>query len=140
MMNVRSVLVLFLVTHVAAILLIASFGTQARAESKAIVTPMIQQALDVADKEAILLQVDFPPGGGDPVHQHDAVVFVYVLSGAIVMQVEGGNEVTLTAGETFKEVPGDIHVVGRNASTTEPASFLAFFVKDASRSPVLPVE
>jgi len=53
-----------------------------------------------------------------------------VLQGAVVMQIRGGKELTLTAGQTFYEGPDDIHVVGRNASKTEPAKFIAFFVKD----------
>ncbi len=46
------------------------------------------------------------------------------------MQVKGGKEVTLTPGQTFYEGPDDVHVVGRNASSTKPAKFLVFFVKD----------
>ena len=46
------------------------------------------------------------------------------------MQLKGGKEVTLTAGETYYEGPNDVHVVGRNASNTAPAKFLVFLVKD----------
>ena len=45
-----------------------------------------------------MITVDYPPGSVDPVHRHDAHAFVYVLEGAIVMQVKGGKEVTLKAG------------------------------------------
>ncbi len=51
------------------------------------------------------------------------------------MQVKGGKEVTLTAGQTFYESPDDIHTVGRNASKTAPAKFLVFLVKEKG-SPV----
>ena len=47
-----------------------------------------------------------------------------------------GEEVRLAPGQTFYEAPGDVHVVGRNASATERAKFLAFFVKDAG-APIL---
>jgi quercetin dioxygenase-like cupin family protein len=57
-------------------------------------------------------------------------VFVYVLQGSVVMQVRGGKEMILTTGQSFYESPNDIHVIGRNASKTEPAKFIAFFVKD----------
>ena len=60
----------------------------------------------------------------------------YVLEGSIVMQVKGGKEVTLTPGETFYEGPSDIHTVGRNASSTKPAKFIVFLVKDKG-APVL---
>jgi quercetin dioxygenase-like cupin family protein len=53
-----------------------------------------------------------------------------VLEGSIVMQVRGGKEVTLTPGQTFYEGPDDVHIVGRNASKTEPAKFVVFLVKD----------
>ena len=45
------------------------------------------------------------------------------------MQVKGGKEVTLTPGQTFYEGPNDIHSVGRNASTTQPAKFLVMLIK-----------
>ena len=75
--------------------------------------------------------VEYAPGGSDAARRHHASVFVYVLEGAVVMQVKGGQEVTqaLGPGQTFSESPEDVHTVSRNASTTKPAKFLAFFVK-----------
>ena len=87
-------------------------------------------------KEALMITVDYPPGAVDPIHRHNAHAFVYVLEGSIIMQVKGGKEVTLTAGQTFYEGPDDVHVVGRNASTTKPAKFVVFFIKDKG-APVL---
>src|SRR5688572_32973317 len=85
---------------------------------------------DYPGKEALMITVEYPPGGADPIHRHDAHAFVYVLEGSIVMGVKGGKEVTLKAGETFYEGPDDIHTVGRNASQTKPAKFLVMLVKD----------
>ena len=45
------------------------------------------------------------------------------------MQVEGGEAKTLNPGDTFYENPDDIHVMSRNASDTEPAKAVVFFVK-----------
>ena len=87
-------------------------------------------------KEVLMITVDYPPGSVDPIHRHNAHAFVYVLEGSIVMQVKGGKEVTLTPGQTFYEGPDDVHVVGRNASSTKPAEFVVFFVKDKG-APVL---
>src|SRR3546814_1705112 len=70
-----------------------------------------------------MITVEYPPGAVDPVHRHHADAFVYVLEGAIVMQVKGGEPMTLSAGQSFYEAPGDIHTVGRNASQTEPAKY-----------------
>ncbi|MBC9248447.1 cupin domain-containing protein [Paracoccus sp. 11-3] len=112
----------------------------ALAQEPASVTQLLQQSLDLDGKEVVMLRVDYAPGGSDPVHRHDADVFVYILEGSVVMQVEGGPEVTLNPGDTFVEGKDDVHLVGRNASDTAPASFLAFFVKDAGAPVLLPVQ
>jgi quercetin dioxygenase-like cupin family protein len=95
--------------------------------------------IDLADypgKEGRILEVSYPPAARDMVHRHDAHAFLYVLEGQIVMQVKGQPEVTLKAGQTFYEGPADIHVVGRNASNTEPARFVVVLLK-AKGAPVL---
>jgi len=86
-----------------------------------------------------MLTVVLAPGETSSVHRHNADVFVYVLSGAVVMQVKGGARETLHAGQTFYEAPDDIHVVGDNASKTEPAKFIVFFVKNEGAPPTVPV-
>jgi quercetin dioxygenase-like cupin family protein len=70
-------------------------------------------------KEVLMITVDYPPGSVDPIHRHNAHAFIYVLEGSIIMQVKGGQEVTVTPGQTFYEGPDDVHVVGRNASSTK---------------------
>lgn len=74
--------------------------------------------------------VEFPPGFSSPVHRHNAHVSLYVLEGSVVMQVKGRGAITLTPGQSFSEGPDDIHVVSRNASSTRPARFLVFMIKD----------
>ena len=90
-------------------------------------------------KEVLMITVDYPPGSIDPIHRHNAHAFIYVLEGSIVMQVKGGKEVTLTPGQTFYEGPNDIHVVGKNASSTKPAKFVVFFIKDKDAPVLVPV-
>ena len=97
---------------------------------------MSQDIKEVPGKEALMIAVEYPPGGSDPIHRHNAHGFVYVLEGSIVMQVKGGKQVTLNAGDTFYESPDDEHLVGRNASSTNPAKFLVFLVKEKG-APVL---
>jgi quercetin dioxygenase-like cupin family protein len=101
------------------------------------VTPLFSKDLaNIPGKEGLMITVEYPPGSSDPIHRHNAHAFVYVLEGSIVMQLRGGKEVTLTPGETFYEGPDDVHVVGKNASQTEPAKFVVFLVKDKG-APVL---
>jgi quercetin dioxygenase-like cupin family protein len=91
---------------------------------------MSKDLTDIHGKEGLMLTVEYPPGGSDPIHRHNAHAFVYVLEGSVVMQVRGGKEITLTPGQSFYEAPDDVHVVGRNASQTKPAKFVVFLVKD----------
>jgi quercetin dioxygenase-like cupin family protein len=91
---------------------------------------------ELPGKEVLMITVEYPPGSVDPIHRHNAHAFVYVLEGSIIMQVRGGKEVTLTPGQTFYEGPDDVHVVGKNASSTRPAKFVVFFIKDKG-APVL---
>jgi len=95
---------------------------------------------DLPNKEGLMLTVEYPPGGADPVHRHNAHAFVYVLEGSVVEQVKGGKEVTLTPGQSFYEGPDDIHVVGRNASSTKPAKLVVFLVKEKSAPVFIPVK
>jgi quercetin dioxygenase-like cupin family protein len=101
------------------------------------VTPLFSKDLtDFPGKEGVMITVEYPPGGSDPIHRHNAHVFVCVLEGSVVMQVKGGKEITLTPGQSFYEGPADVHVVSRNASNVKPAKFVVFFVKDKG-APIL---
>src|SRR5690349_21445999 len=103
-------------------LLLAFLAISALAAPEAKVREVLLKDLaDIPGKEGLMLTVEYPPGGADPIHRHNAHAFVYVLEGSVVMQVRGGKETTLTAGQTFYEGPNDVHVVGRNAIQTKPA-------------------
>ena len=105
------------------------------------VTPLMAQPLpgfSGPEKEGSVAIVEFPPGTSSAAHRHNAHVFVYVLEGSLVMQVKGGQQVTLKAGDTFYENPDDIHVVSKNVSATAPAKILTFFVKDKGAPATVP--
>jgi quercetin dioxygenase-like cupin family protein len=105
------------------------------------VRPLLSKDLaGVQGKEITMITVEYPPGGTDPVHTHHAQALVYVLEGSIVMQVKGGDAVTLSPGQTFYEGPDDVHIVGRNASQTAPAKFVVFLVKDKGAPILTPVK
>ena len=84
---------------------------------------------DIDGREAVVLEVVYPPGAASASHRHNAHTFVYVLEGTVEMQVAGGELKKLTAGQMFYETPNDIHSVSRNASATEPAKILVFAIK-----------
>src|SRR5882762_6380940 len=124
-------------TKVVLVLACLMSGTLVAEEAK--VTPLLSKDLtNLPGKEGLMVTVEYPPGNSDPIHRHHAHGFIYVLEGSIVMQVRGGKEVTLTPGQTFYEGPDDLHVVGRNASSTKPAKFVVFLVKVKDAPVVVP--
>ena len=108
---------------------------------EASVTSLLSKDLtEFPGKEGLMIMVEYPPGSSDPIHRHNANAFVYVLEGSVVMQLKGVKYTTLTPGQTFYEGPDDVHVVGRNASSTKPAKFLVFLVKDKGAPVLIPVK
>jgi quercetin dioxygenase-like cupin family protein len=93
-------------------------------------TPLMTKDLpDLPGKEGMIETVDFAPGEASLPHRHNADLFVYVLEGSIITQVKGGSPQTVHAGDVFYESPTDVHSVSRNASATQPAKLLVFYVK-----------
>jgi len=123
---------------VALVLLCLMTGTAMAQEPK--VTPLMEKDLpDYPGKEVLMITVEHVPGGASAIHRHNAHAFVYMLEGSVVMQLKGGQEVTLTAGQAFYEGPDDVHLVDRNASKTEPAKFLVVLIKNKGAPAVVPV-
>jgi quercetin dioxygenase-like cupin family protein len=119
-------------------ILLCLIPAAAIAEEPKVKTIVTRELSDVPGREVTMLLVEYGPGASDPVHRHNADAMVYVLKGTVVMQVKGGEPVTLTPGQTFYEGPDDVHVVGRNASDTEPASYIVFILKGKGAPLLLP--
>src|SRR3954452_9404477 len=99
----------------------------ALANPEAVVTPLVAKDLpELRGKEGVMILVEYPPGATDPIHRHNAHAFVYVLEGSVVMQLRDAAEVPRSPGQTYYEGPNDVHIVGRNASNTQPAKFGGF--------------
>jgi quercetin dioxygenase-like cupin family protein len=127
------------IKHVALVLLCLLSGTATAQEPK--VTPLMSKDLaENPGREVLMITVEHRPGGSSAIHRHNAHAFVYVLEGSVVMQLKGGQQVTLTPGQTFYEGPDDVHVIDRNASATNPAKFLVFLIKDKGAPALVPVE
>lgn len=120
-------------------LILLAVGPVAAQETR-VATVMTKDIVAAPGQEVLMLTVEYPPGGSDPVHRHNAPAFVYVIEGSIVMGVKGKPEVTLKAGETFYEAPDEIHTVGRNASKTAPAKFVVFIVKKKGAPALVPAQ
>jgi quercetin dioxygenase-like cupin family protein len=86
--------------------------------------------LDGDQLKATLVEVNYGPGESSEPHSHPCPVIGYVVAGALRTQVRGENEAVYTAGESFYEPAHGVHVVSANASQTEPAKLIAYFVCD----------
>jgi quercetin dioxygenase-like cupin family protein len=123
-----------------ALVLAFSFTSALMAQQAKVALLMSKDLSEFPGKEALMITVVYPPGASDPIHRHNAHGFLYVLEGSIVMQVKGGKETTLTPGQSFYEGPNDIHVLGRNASSSKPAKFVVFLIKDKGAPVLIPVK
>ena len=115
-------------------------GVAASAQEPTVTPLMMKSLTDIPGKQLVVLTVEYAPGGADAPHRHNADALVYVLEGSVIEQVKGGKPDTLKAGQTFYEGPADIHIVGRNASQTEPAKLVAILVKKKGAPAVMPVK
>jgi quercetin dioxygenase-like cupin family protein len=86
--------------------------------------------MDGEHLKVTLVEVNYGPGESSAAHSHPCPVIGYVAAGSLRTQVRGENETVYTAGESFYEPANGVHVVSANASQTEPAKLIAYFVCD----------
>jgi quercetin dioxygenase-like cupin family protein len=75
---------------------------------------------DLGNKQMHVWIGDIPPGAATGRHSHPTPRFVYVLQGAVVVEMDGKPAETFEAGRAFVEMPNAVHNF-RNASTIEAA-------------------
>lgn len=116
-----------LATSAIALALVAGAAFAGSESKEATDTMLLKQPLHGMEGKVVhAVRRDIPPGWETPRHTHPANVVVYVLEGAIEIELAGETH-RLTAGEIFYETP-DQPMVGRNASSSEGAQILVFHV------------
>jgi quercetin dioxygenase-like cupin family protein len=92
------------------------------------VTQLFRKPLaDRPGTDVVVIRVDYGPGAVTPLHTHPGLVYAYVLHGEVVSQIGDAKPETYRQGQMWSELPWQHHV-SRNASPSQPASFLVFFV------------
>jgi quercetin dioxygenase-like cupin family protein len=86
--------------------------------------------LDGSHLKVTVVEVVYAPGGASKPHTHGCPVIGYVAEGAIRYQVKGEAETIFKAGDSFYEAANGVHQVSANASQTEPAKLIAYFLCD----------
>lgn len=101
---------------------------------------MKERLADMTGKEGTVITVDYAPGAASDLHFHPGSVFAYVLEGAVVSQLAGGQPVTYAKGQSWYESPKIPHIVSKNASKTEAAKLLVFLLSQEGESLVMPMK
>ena len=95
--------------------------------------------MDGANLKVHAIQVTYPPGATSSAHRHPCPVIGYMISGTMRMQVSDQPPAEYKAGDSFSEMPTDIHRMATNPSADTPAVFLATFVCDKETPLSVPV-
>jgi quercetin dioxygenase-like cupin family protein len=94
---------------------------------------LVQGALPGVEGHDIAIQrVTFPAGWSGQQHTHAGPVYVYVLDGAIEVEIEGAEPRMLSAGDLVAE-PQDAPMLARNASQEDPVTILLIQVSEEGR-------
>lgn len=90
-------------------------------------------------REANILEVTIPPGGGSPAHQHAGLVLGYVLEGEFQFAINGEPAKVLKAGDTFYEPPGARHTTSASALPGKPVRILAIIIAEPGKELTKPL-
>ena len=91
-------------------------------------TDLVKAELSAMEHAVAYLWVgELAPGAATGKHANPTPRFVYVLEGAVTVELDGQSPVTYKAGEAFQEAPNVVHNF-RNASATQAAKGLGFQV------------
>lgn len=78
--------------------------------------------------ESRLVELEYPPGLSAPLHDHPVGATGYVLHGDVISQWEGKEVERYTAGDSFIDLGGTLHVRSENASQEKPLAMLVSYV------------
>ena len=108
---------------------LATATPQAADSSAGVVHELSRQPLpEKPGMDVVVITVTYPPGGSTPPHKHPGFTYAYVLKGAVTSALGKEPPKTYTKGESWSEQPMQEHRISKNASQTEPAELLVFFV------------
>jgi quercetin dioxygenase-like cupin family protein len=71
-------------------------------------------------------EITLAPGATGSKHRHPGPTFVYVLEGAVEIELEGAPAKVYRVGEHFYEGPRQLHISTKNVSKTGTARILVY--------------
>ena len=115
---------------VGSVFLLSAHAARSRAERGRRAFSHALPQMDANHLVVTVVEVNYGPGESSAAHSHPCPVIGYIAEGALRFQVKGEAEAIYKAGESFYEPPNGVHLVSANASQTEPAKLIAYFVCD----------
>jgi quercetin dioxygenase-like cupin family protein len=98
---------------------------------------LLRQALpDMTTAVVEVRRITLQPGVAGGAHWHNGPVFGSIEKGSATVQVDGGAETVLRAGDVFYE-PAAPHVIDRFDATSEGVTFLGYFLNGPGEVPEL---
>lgn len=73
-------------------------------------------------------RLTLPPGGKTGLHTHPGPTICYIVKGAVIVKVRGGEERRYGVGEAVREPGGQVMEKFDNASNEAPAVFIATYL------------
>jgi quercetin dioxygenase-like cupin family protein len=103
--------------------------------------PLLKAGLDPRPITTVdVREIHFAPGQHTGRHLHPCTVVGYIVDGTAAVQIEGQTEQTLPAGSAFHEPAGAVMADFRNASESEPMTFVAFYLLDGQQELITMLE
>jgi quercetin dioxygenase-like cupin family protein len=102
--------------------------------------PLLEQRLPEANPPVGLVKgarIRFAPGQPTGLHRHPVSTCGVVTKGSFILHVEGEAEQRLRTGDAFFEPAGATIMRFDNASTSEPAEIVCFYLADAPETPAI---
>jgi len=102
--------------------------------------PVLEEAIPSANPTVKLVRgarIRFAPRQPTGLHRHPISVVGVVTAGSFIIKKEGEPEKVVKAGEPFFEAAGVTTERFDNASDTEPAEIVAFFLADTKDRPLI---
>jgi quercetin dioxygenase-like cupin family protein len=94
-------------------------------------TVLLKQDMTIPGREAVMAQVELPPGASEGKHTHPAEVYGFVQEGTVTLEVDGQPTKAFKAGDVFSIGPGLVHQ-GHNKGSA-PAKLLVVFVAEKGK-------
>jgi len=103
--------------------------------SQAIVRkPLLKALLGDRNVDAVdIREIRFAPGQKTNRHLHPCTVVGYIAEGTAILEIEGQPPQTLTTGSAFHEPAATVIADFRNASDSEPLTFITFYLLDGDQ-------